>query len=180
MSERQEWDVTSTQLKGNYELFYGVWFGLTLHQLSHQASWAELACAQAVQGRPEGAHAPLISTAVPWGAQSKGREGAREQEVGRAGRGKGKGKQHTALCCRAWEGNWVGNTPREGFRGRTKNRLHCGEEIEVFSNVTLRLVQLVPAFVSTHGRRHCTVLDLALYSCPPQHPSYLGWQRISH
>lgn len=97
-----------------------------------------------------------------------------------AGRSKGKGKQHTTLCCRAWEGNWLGKTAREGFRGRTKDKLHCGEEIRVFSNVTLRLVQLVPAFVSTHGRRHCTILDLALYSCPPQHPSYLGWQRISH
>lgn len=142
MSERQEWDVTSTCLKGN---------GIILWSMV----WAH-----------------TVPTQPPT-FQSRG-------GLCQTGRHKGKGKQHTTLRWTAWDGNWVGNTSREGFRGRTKDKLHCGEEIGVFSNVTLRLVQLVPAFVSTHGRRHCTILDLALYSCPPQHPHYLGWQRISH
>lgn len=101
--------------------------------------------------------------------KTRGGEGAGEQEVGRAGRGKG--KQHAALCCRACEGNWVGNRPRERFRGRTS----CIAEKfrPSLMSRSVRLAQLVPAFVSAHGRRHCTVLDSALYCCPHQHPSCL-------
>lgn len=169
---RQEWDVTSTWLKGNYKINpRGMVWAHTCTRLATklpEQSW--LVPRQLRAGKKE-CVSPSHLQQCSREPKARGGKGAGEEEVGRAGRGKG--KQQAALCCRAREGNSVGNTPRERFRGRTS----CVVEKKFKHSLTwrsVRLAQLVLPFVSTHGRRHCTVLDSALYCCP-QLTSQLSW-----
>lgn len=128
---RQEWDVTSTRLKGNCKINPRgmVW----AHTCTRLATWAKLSCAQAAQGRQEGVRVSLTSAAVLWRTQSKGREGCRG---GRGGEG-WQGQRKAAGCV-------VLQSPRGELGGKytqgevqRKNKLCCGEEVQAFPDVML-------------------------------------------